>query len=285
MARDYRRTLRAVPATRRLSLRHDLDAPAQMTSDGVLINPCHVRLISKSWRPLLRRICTSYIDWFGDRVVSIYLRGSIARGTAVEGHSDVDTCAIVRGRVTLIDQDACWVMAQDIDRRYAVCSGVELVAYNATRLRRDPAFESMRFLLKTFAICIKGDDVLRNLSPYSADEIPHVTLPGLADSLNVGIDILSKDHSLGVTRDLCRWLAKQMIRAAYDLCLPQIQCYSRDLLPCARTVAMQFPVWRKSIFQLLELAIRPTFDDRRLRKAILGIGQEIVARAEKTESK
>jgi len=61
---------------------------------GELLNPCSLDLIDSSYLPLLKEITQAYIAQEEANLHSVYLRGSVPRGMAMED-SDLDTFALI----------------------------------------------------------------------------------------------------------------------------------------------------------------------------------------------
>jgi len=64
---------------------------------GYLINPAAWQHIPKAWHLPIEAIKQAYQDFYKDALHSLYLRGSLVRGTYRAGISDVDVLALVQG--------------------------------------------------------------------------------------------------------------------------------------------------------------------------------------------
>ena len=65
--------------------------------DGYLIPDASLDKIVPPWNEAVNFIKEAYIKHLGERLHSVYIRGSIARGLAVEGISGLDSFALLRG--------------------------------------------------------------------------------------------------------------------------------------------------------------------------------------------
>jgi len=63
--------------------------------DGYLINPASLDKVQDEWKLLVQAVIQLYKREFKDSLVSLYLRGSVSKGEAVAGISDIDTWAFV----------------------------------------------------------------------------------------------------------------------------------------------------------------------------------------------
>ena len=62
-------------------------------SEGYLINPASMTKIQEEWKPIVNDVVKTYKEQFGDDLISVYLRGSVSKGEAVAGISDIDSFA------------------------------------------------------------------------------------------------------------------------------------------------------------------------------------------------
>jgi Nucleotidyltransferase domain len=67
-----------------------------LDAEGYLVNPCRRDVIAPPWSDAVTAIQSAYLHHHADRLHSIYVRGSVARGTAREGLSDIDTLETAR---------------------------------------------------------------------------------------------------------------------------------------------------------------------------------------------
>src|SRR5688572_33403162 len=67
----------------------------QTDENGFLINPASAGKVQEKWKPLINDIAEAYKTKYGEKLKNVYIRGSVAKGEAVEGVSDIDTFAYV----------------------------------------------------------------------------------------------------------------------------------------------------------------------------------------------
>ena len=65
--------------------------------DGYIVNPC-TDTIQHSYKGLVDHSCQLIRSLLQDRLHSIYLYGSVARGAAVEGKSDLDLVVLFQSK-------------------------------------------------------------------------------------------------------------------------------------------------------------------------------------------
>jgi len=129
--------------------------------------------------PLLETTISLCTEYFGNRLLSFYLHGSIYRGDAVLGISDLDTYLIIGD--TLDNDDTQWLKVVEDKLNNQFCdliSEVHLNVHPCNEVRED---KFSRFVLKYGSELVYGRDVVTELN-------------------NSGIDVLSPCVQLAKSR-------------------------------------------------------------------------------------
>jgi hypothetical protein len=69
-------------------------------------------------------------------------------------------------------------------------------------------------------------------------------------------------------RRRCRWLAKKIVRAGFELVAQQEQAYTRDLFPCWEAFARHHPAHATAMQQVLAMAVEPSSEPDQIRAAM-----------------
>ncbi len=248
-----------------------IGSPIFVGHDGVFLNSCSMSNIIPPWSDLISALRIFYIQKFGARLHSVYVRGSIAAGVGVPYVSDVDTFCLVRSEVFTRDQEDLDLADISFQKQFPVASSVEVVAYNIDEFLENSEFEGLRFLTKLTAFCVDGNDVSDLVRPYTGSDVPLICLPKLKSALEQSKLILEENICENSRIDVCRWIAKMIIRAAYEAARTDLSEYSRDLYYCASVFSSKHPKFNSSINKALLLAVYPSSDSRTIRKLICGI--------------
>jgi hypothetical protein len=67
----------------------------EVDENGYLKNPASLDKVQEKWRPVLEDVVEVYKKHFGDKLINVYVRGSVPKGQAVEDISDLDSFAYV----------------------------------------------------------------------------------------------------------------------------------------------------------------------------------------------
>lgn len=226
--------------------------------DGYLIPDVSLDKIVPPWDEAVNFIKEAYIKHLGKRLHSVYIRGSIARGLAVEGISDLDSFAILRGNPPKKKNELDWAkkVGEQYMKRFPFSARPE-IWFN----REEPFCKDLegKWLLKLSAVCIHGE----NLIPY----IPPVKLETIAANLKFQSDYISeivshfregiKDAESEQIKAYCTWICKRFLRAGMALVVSRAKVFSRDLYYCYELFFKFYPQEEATMRQALEYALNP----------------------------
>ena len=237
----------------------------QLDSNGAVVSDARLANVQAEWRPPLDAVLDEWHALPEEvpslSLVSVYARGSLPRGLALPGISDVDTLgfATFRDSDHAADALAKWrkrgsARAERLRRTFPFCAGSEmrLVAVSEDsslgrwlhgetpegRLSQAELMQVDAFRLASQAALLHGEDLVSRLPP----PVPRPRLmlslrPDIARAANT-IGGGGGDHGEGEAALLvARWAAKRALRSGMELAAPSCGHFSRDLLPCHRAIS------------------------------------------------
>jgi len=244
---------------------------------GKFINPCSLKNIVSPWSDVIDDVKQVYLERMGENLHSVYVRGSIPRGTAVSGVSDVDTFAIITG--DRWQHDLSWIAEaeQKLSKQYPFQTGVEMQLITLNELHEGKDIESIRFTIKILSTCVWGQDIRRLIPSYKLGRYLIKDSLRLEKEINEVTQALSKEQSGETVEMLCRWIMKVIIRAGHSLVIFKEGSYSRDLFPCYTGFCKHYPERAEEMKYALELAIEPIKDQQALLRFLKMFGSWLIA--------
>lgn len=248
-------------------------------SEGYVINPASAEKIRSPWDKLIDAIKRSYIKKLGDRIHSIYVRGSVAQGLAIEGFSDIDTFALVLpGKEGNIQwQEAPW--AKDIHEEVQKIAGfpvrkteLMLTTYTEDFIARNPG---LGMVIKTQSACIYGNDLAPKIKRYKPGREMMLECWHLKNDIQnftqLPVDI--DDEQL-----VKKWqsLMKTLIRSGFELVMEREEKYTNSLYRCYESFAKHYPEQKDYMYMALSTYINPITDKRLLMRFIDTFGVWLV---------
>jgi predicted nucleotidyltransferase len=240
---------------------------------GYIVNPTSIKKIQPEWLAAVEKVKKAYVQHFGEDLHSIYIRGSVAKGHAIENISDIDSFAVVSLPDEKIDTSWAAAFRDELISEYPFITGVEIGAIPLDEIKDNKGDQIM---IKTQAICMYG----KNL----ADEIPAMK-PGRETAQHVVYiekeivrtkEWLNSEHSAEEIMRKCTWIMKRILRSGFELVMERSQKYTRDLYPCYEGFSEYYPEQKDNMYKVLELAINPTDDKAEIEEVLDSIGNWII---------
>ena len=237
------------------------------------------RPLSMPWARVVANIKTACLEHFCADLHSVYIRGSVARGTAVEGISDVDNLLVFENRVKVTDTSWIDGFRTAMNRKYRFHTGVSFRFAVLDDLLNLEGYRFFRFLLKTQSVCILGEDLAPRLSRFKPghDVVYHAFL--LKEDMDTHVAGIRLARDSDVMNHHCRKIMKKILRTGMELVMADLGVYARDLYPCYMAFKRRYQEQHKAMRQALEYAVNPPQDKHRILAFLDDFGAWMVAEA------
>lgn len=229
--------------------RPGLDAQGFIAREGSLARVPH------AFRPVVAAARDRLPRAFGPRLHSAYLYGSIPRGTARVGRSDLDLLVALREEPTDADREAARTLGEAVDKEFPQVDGVGTLLFGRARLLS----ELERYDLGWFVACLctplLGEDLAERLPRYRPDSLlARETNGDLALFLPRWRERISgAEDSDEARRPLVRFMSRHLVRTAFTLVMPRWNGWTSDLREMAEAFAAYYP---RRAAQLRAAAVR-----------------------------
>lgn len=209
---------------------------------------------------------------FGSRLHSGYLYGSIPRGTAVPGRSDLDAVVLLRESPTGPDLEAVAGLAYELDQRHAVIDGAGLLLWPVSRIL-DPAERyDLGFFLACLCTPLLGEDVGCMLPRYRPTRrLACDTNGDITAFLARARERLEGTGGADVGR-LCRQVARKLVRTGFTLVMPRWGGWAGSLDVMAAVFGRYYPAQAGAMAGAARLAVDPSSDPVVVAGLITGVG-------------
>jgi predicted nucleotidyltransferase len=226
-----------------------------LDSDGHLINLADAEKVGPRWRPLIESLVDECRSRYQD-LASVYIRGSVATGTAVWGRSDLDLIAVTYQEHPF---DRVWIR-EAADRtlsRHSTVVDIDLAITSAAAILTD---RKSGFYIKTQSALVYGQDFAPRITPYriDADAFSHLfNLELDLKTVRCAVDGASETFA----RTLILRLVKRVLRAGLELVAERQQAYTRDPDMCCELFGKYYPEKAAAMRKILGLMSELTDPD------------------------
>ncbi len=224
---------------------------------GEIINMTHRAFILPPWTEAVSAIQTAYLEKYEHHIHSIYLRGSVPRGLAIQKVSDVDSFAILQPDSAHIrDAQGEFNIEKKLGEQFPFTTRIEF--YTLPYAKVIAPSSAHPFNIKINSLCLWG----HNLSEDIPSFMPGKTIAFFAQHYAKQLTQFQQRYPTLNTatqlKDACAWIMKRTVRSGFDLVMEKIGKYTRDLYPCYQGFSDQYPQHEPQMRQALTWAIAPT---------------------------
>ncbi len=218
------------------------------------------------WEKGLTAIIKEYNRHLEKKIHSIYLRGSVANGKPIDGISDFDTFALVKGNITNTDRKWIPNAEKKLRKRFPFATKFEILLYSYRDFLNLEKFYTARFLLKASGRCIYGKDISKKIKKIKlATYIKKIRKNNvILTSIDKTIFQLKNTASPTIRKEICQWITKRILRTIPYITFETEKQFTRDLFPCYALGVKCFSKQKQKIRQLLNWAVNPTPNKKRL---------------------
>ena len=229
---------------------------------GYLVNRSNIQNNQNHWLAVIEAVKDIYLTAWKNDIHSIYLRGSIAKGTAIDNVSDIDSFAVLKAdnmmSINAFSRDKIEAWAKESEEKliakFPFATGLEvgLVPFESVEDRSN----IYNFIIKVGATCIYGDDLASQIAPYKlSHDIAFQT-----KYIHFHLEQFWSEYPNETEEEKklwLNWLMRRFLRLGMEFVMQDEQRYTRDLYFCYESFAKHYPERAEQMYSALELAINP----------------------------
>ncbi|WP_405870609.1 MULTISPECIES: nucleotidyltransferase domain-containing protein [unclassified Streptomyces] len=231
-------------------------------------------LVPDAFRPVVTAARDRLLDLFGTRLHSAYLYGSIPRGNARVGRSDLDLLVALYEEPTDTDRDAARALGAALDKEFAQIDGVGILLYGRARLLSEAETYDLGWFVACLCTPLLGEDLAEYLPRYRPDSL-------LARETNGDLALLlprwreriaAAADTDAARRPLVRFMSRHLVRTAFTLVMPRWNGWTSDLKEMAEAFGAYYPERAQQLRRAAVLGYEPSGDPAVLRSYVDGLG-------------
>ncbi|MDQ0271673.1 nucleotidyltransferase domain-containing protein [Cytobacillus purgationiresistens] len=226
--------------------------------NGFLLNDTSANKINEKHIHIIEALKSELTKVFNEKVHSMYIRGSIARGLSVDHLSDLDAIIVLNEAQTEEETEILKEVEQNLLSLYPFMMDVDLNIVTKDEVLNRATFTMMAFIIKTYSLCVEGEDLSYQISSFKVDAaLANEHLVVLEEQLiEARLAFVDNDDEEDII-DCCRWIMKIIVRAGLALVAVAENKYTRDLYPAYLLFAEHYRDQKSNMKQALAYAIDP----------------------------
>ena len=194
----------------------------------------HVKNTQNKWFEAAELISKEHTEVWGEHIHSIYVRGSVAQGTAIDYFSDIDIIVVHKDISNEMKKHHVYSVQPKMEywirRKYPF---VNMLDFNF--INYDDIDNKERFILKHLSIFLHGENLQLNIKPFKTSNYPIDNNPPF---------------------DKEEWFNTSIIRYIFTTIINKINFYSNDLYYQVQLISKQYPSMKNDLNLMLENIIK-----------------------------
>ncbi|MEU2559456.1 nucleotidyltransferase domain-containing protein [Streptomyces longispororuber] len=247
-----------------------------LDSQGYIAREGSLGRIQDAFRPVVAAARDRVADVFGKRLDSAYLYGSVPRGTARVGRSDLDLLLVLREEPTAADRADADAVAAAVDREFAEVDGVGLLLLGRARVLSERETYDHGWFLACLCTPLLGEDLAEFLPRYRPSGLlargTNGDLALLLPRWRAAVDRAVADGDERELRALCRRFSRHLVRTGFTLVMPRWGGWTSDLGVMAEVFGRYYPGRAARMRAAAAVAEEPVADADVLREYVDDLG-------------
>ncbi|QMU75148.1 nucleotidyltransferase domain-containing protein [Streptacidiphilus sp. PB12-B1b] len=208
------------------------------------------------------RITAAFGPPGGPRLHSAYLYGSIPRGTAIPGVSDLDLLLAFRQEPSEDDRSAVRALNAEVDAAFPQIDGVGTLAYGVDTLLSELERNDLGWFVSRLCTPLLGDDLSDRLPRYRPTSLlARETNGDLAEFLpRWRARATAPDATEADLLALSRGASRKTVRTGFTLVMPRWNGWTSDLSRSAEVFAQYYPARAAQMHAAARTARTPSPD-------------------------
>ncbi|MEU7578702.1 nucleotidyltransferase domain-containing protein [Streptomyces sp. NPDC041068] len=232
-----------------------------LDEDGYIAREGSLARVPDAFRPVVAAARDRVLALFGARLDSAYLYGSVPRGTARIGRSDLDLLIVLRDEPGAADRTAVDALESALDAEFEQIDGVGALLLGRERVLSSLETYDLGWFVACLCTPLLGDDLAEFLPRYRPDGLlARETNGDLALFLPRWRERVAAAPDDDGLRRVCRLVSRHLVRTAFTLVMPRWGGWTSDLGEMAEVFARYYPQWGEPIRGAAAVAYEPVAD-------------------------
>ncbi|QRN79772.1 MAG: nucleotidyltransferase domain-containing protein [Nocardiopsis sp. BM-2018] len=246
-----------------------LPPPQGLNTDGTIAREGSLDQVPAAFTPVVHALRTRLDTTFGPRMHSAYLYGSIPRGTATPGVSDLDALVALHTAPGEDDRARARTLQEEIDAAFDQVDGGGILLDSVPNLTSDLELHDSGFFVACLCTPLSGPDLAEQLPDYRPTTLLaretngdlHLMLPRWRT--RIAQATTDTDH-----QTLNRGVSRRLVRTGLTLVMPAWGGWTSDLGLAADVFGHYYPDRHDQLRTAAHTAQHPTADPDHLHELV-----------------
>lgn len=242
----------------------NLQAGYGLDRHGFIVSDVGADKLGNAYLPCIRESVGSLTAAFATKLHSVYVYGSVARGEAIAGKSDLDLLAIFNHSLISTELEELRNLTEQLSQRYRALVREVGIAYVDFGYVTDPRNYDEQAFLKELCVCVHGEDLRARFGPYKLTSEIAISFNGdMSEALPRTLSRLAAAPSDHDFRKTAEHFARKLIRTYYSMVMVRSQIWTTRLHEQSEVFIHHFP-HKESVIRTLQQWLTELPGDREL---------------------
>ena len=219
----------------------NLQAGYGLDQDGNIVSEVGIDKIDIAYLPCIQECVEKLVKSFSHHLHSVYVYGSVARGEAIKGKSDLDLIVMFNGGLTSEKSTELKTLSDTLFQKYRSLVRDVGIAVADLDYTVDPANYYEGAFLREISVCVYGEDLRVKFGPYKLS--PEISISFNGDIGDVVSRTIRRLHSASGDefKKVSQGFARKLIRTYYSMVMVRSEIWTTRLHEQAEVVMQYFP--------------------------------------------
>jgi len=232
-----------------------------LDSNGFIVSDVSKVNIDDVYVPSIRESVESLKKLFHQKLHSVYVYGSVARGEAIAKKSDLDLIAMFDTKLSSVKLSELKKLSGELSQKYRSLVrdvGIAVAYYDYTV---DPSNYYESAFLKELCVCVYGEDLGERFGPYKLTSEIAIRFNGdINEALNRTLKRLETASNEEEFKTFTQGFARKLIRTYYSMVMVRSQIWTTRLHEQSEVFIRHFQEKESVIRTLLNWIDEPPTD-------------------------
>ncbi len=247
-------------------------------------NTWNINKIAKEYHQIIDFTIIQMKKYFKNRIISIYLRGSVSVWTAKYWFSDIDFVCIINNSVSY--EDVCWIKktTRELSLIDPNISFYDLWIVSLDEVLYSIQYNLLRINLLAQSALLYWQDICCGLQNYKVWKelflYLYQNLPAYLQELR---SYLYNDNKVFYylwerkkNEFLCRWIMRTILRSALWIVMLHKTIYTPDVKICYKEFISLYPQFKVQMRQVLDWEYDPINNKKKINKFLIEFFKEYI---------
>ncbi|MFS1934136.1 nucleotidyltransferase domain-containing protein [Vibrio splendidus] len=214
------------------------DQARGLDKDGFIQNLYSPMNIAPEFQGVVNAVIDSLLSELPNQIDGIYLYGSVPRGTAIVGRSDLDVSIVLATPVGQREKEVFNLLSDTIPQTYPQVTKLDIDPGSLSEVLQPNEEFHWQFWLKHCCCCVWGNDLSAGFPRYKpSNEIAQA----LNGDLSTFLEQMTPSFKSMSDADVTKVIGKKLVRAAYYFVAEKDGSWYTNLNQCTAVAKRYYP--------------------------------------------